>query len=97
METRVDFNSTSPNWDPHNNLNNDFFVHSAMNYCGHLMKSRGHVFVNDVLDQLGIRRIPEGQLYGWLEKEGLIEYEVLRYENQFVIVLEHQGDIHQSI
>lgn len=59
------FEESCPAWqkDPNFNL---MFLRQQQNYANELLKSRGHVFLNEVYDMLGIQRTPEGQQYGWV-------------------------------
>ena len=49
--------------DPTHNL---FFLKAQQDYCNHLLKVHGYLFLNDVYDLLGIPRCPQGQVIGWL-------------------------------
>jgi hypothetical protein len=62
---RVTFDSQSPHWfgDPEILR---MFVRTQQNYANDLLRARGHLFVNEVLDMLSIPRTPRGQLEGWL-------------------------------
>ena len=37
----------------------------------YLLVTRGHLFLNEVLDILGLPRTKNGQLFGWTYKEGI--------------------------
>lgn len=49
--------------DPEYNL---MFLRSQQNYANELLKSRGHVFLNEVYDLLDIPRTQAGQVVGWI-------------------------------
>lgn len=55
--------STSWNREPEYNL---IFLQCQQNYANDLLKSRGHVFLNEVYDMLGIPRSQAGAVVGWL-------------------------------
>lgn len=40
-------------------------------YMYDLLVTRGHLFLNEVLDTLGLPRTKNGQLFGWTYKEGI--------------------------
>jgi Family of unknown function (DUF6353) len=44
---------------------NAMFIKQTMTLLHDRLLSRGHMFVNEVLDALDIERIPSGQLLGW--------------------------------
>ena len=58
------FDDGCSNWskEPEYNL---LFLKAQQNYANDLLKSRGHVFLNEVYDMLGIRRTKEGSVVGW--------------------------------
>lgn len=59
------FDQFSPSWskDPEVNL---FFLKCQQNYANDLLKVRGHVFLNEVYDRLGMERSKAGSVVGWL-------------------------------
>lgn len=48
---------------------NDIFLHSVETYANELLKSRRHLFLNEVFDELGMERTKEGQVLGWYYDE----------------------------
>jgi hypothetical protein len=64
------FDVTSRSWskEPEYNL---LFLQCQQNYANDLLQSRGHVFLNEVYDMLGIERSKAGAIVGWvLSKNG---------------------------
>ena len=64
------FDSYSTSWskEPEYNL---IFLKCQQNYANDLLRARGHVFLNEVYDMLGIPRSKAGQVVGWvLSKNG---------------------------
>lgn len=59
------FDDGSPSWskEPEYNL---LFLKCQQNYANDLLKSRGHVFLNEVYDMVGIPRSKAGAVVGWL-------------------------------
>lgn len=45
------------------------FVKSVQSHYNEVLQTRGHVFLNEVYDALGLDATPEGQVLGWI-KEG---------------------------
>lgn len=64
------FDEASPNWEKNGEINR-LFVQCQQNYANHLLHARGHVFLNEVYDMLGVDRSQAGQVVGWvLDGEG---------------------------
>lgn len=59
------FDSSSTSWskEPEYNL---IFLKCQQNYANDLLHSRGHVFLNEVYDMLGLPRSKAGAVVGWL-------------------------------
>jgi hypothetical protein len=58
--------STSWNREPEYNL---VFLKCQQSYANDMLKTRGHVFLNEVYDSLGIERTKAGQVVGWVISE----------------------------
>lgn len=70
------FDESNANWQP-NTETNRFFLQANQNYANHLLTARGHVFLNDVYDQLGFERSTPGSVVGWVrdgEGDGYIDF-----------------------
>lgn len=59
------FDEYSHNWQKDPEINR-IFVQCQQNYANHLLRARGHVFLNEVYDMLGIDRSSAGQVVGWV-------------------------------
>ena len=66
-----DFNRhTAPlTWSPNPDYS-ETFLRNIQNYFNDLLQTRGHVFLNEILDQLGMKRTPAGQVCGWIKGAG---------------------------
>ena len=59
------FDVSSPSWDKEPEYNM-IFLKCQQNYANDLLHSRGHVFLNEVYDMLGIQRSKAGAVVGWV-------------------------------
>lgn len=64
------FDEGCKNWDK-NPEYNMFFLKSSQNYMNDLLRSRGHVFLNEVYEHLGLPHSQAGAVVGWvMSKDG---------------------------
>lgn len=63
------FDEGSIYWKKNPELNR-LFVQTQQNYANDLLHARGHVFLNEVYDMLGIERSAAGQVVGWILGNG---------------------------
>jgi hypothetical protein len=63
------FDPLSPSWsrEPEYNL---IFLKCQQNYANDMLRSRGHIFLNEVYDMLGIPRTKAGSVVGWILADG---------------------------
>ena len=59
------FDETCTGWE-RNSEYNMMFLRSVQQQMNDLLQSRGHVFLNEVYDALGIQRTKAGQIVGWV-------------------------------
>ena len=59
------FEESNPNWQKSPELNR-LFIQCQQTYLNQLLLARGHVFLNEAYDALGIERSKAGQMVGWL-------------------------------
>lgn len=70
------FDELSQEWsrDPENNL---IFLRCQQEYANHRLHAKGHLFLNEIYDALGLPRSEAGQIVGWLsrgEGDGYIDF-----------------------
>jgi len=59
------FDESSSSWSRDPELNR-FFLQSQQNYANDQLISRGHIFLNEVYDLLGLERTSAGSVVGWV-------------------------------
>lgn len=59
------FDELNPNWKNNYELN-IMFLTMVQNYCSDRLHAKGHLFLNEVYDELGIDRTKAGQVVGWI-------------------------------
>lgn len=94
------FDATNINWQANNDFNN-IFLQCQERYLNHLLQTQGHVFLNDVYDNLGFDRTSDGAIVGWIYNE---DDEVKTYidfgltsDNPLLISFNVQGVIYDKI
>jgi len=81
------FDELNVNWKKNAELNR-LFVQCQQNYSNHLLHARGHVFLNEVYDMLGIERCAAGQVVGWMigdEGDNYIDFGMFEARNSAFI------------
>lgn len=63
------FDDTNPNWNPNAEYNR-IFLSAQQSYFNNMLNARGHVFLNEVYDSLGMDRTGAGAVVGWLRGVG---------------------------
>lgn len=71
---------TSTSWAPQLEYNM-MFLRANEQYANDMLQAKGHVFLNEILDQLGLGRTRLGQLLGWT-----------RTGSEFISFGTHSGD-----
>lgn len=72
---------TSNEWDPHPEYNLAK-LRAVQEFCTLKLNARGHLFLNEVFDELGLERTSAGQVVGWMSKkyggaDGYVDFGVL--------------------
>lgn len=77
------FDSSSTQWRKDHSTN-QFFLKSQQNYANDLLRVRGHVFLNEVYDSLGIPRSQAGAVVGWVKGHGddFIDFDIYNPVNE---------------
>lgn len=65
----VFYDQYNQNWKPLPEYNLAF-LRAVQEYVNHLLKSRGHVFLNEVYDQMGFDHTKAGAVVGWIKNSG---------------------------
>jgi hypothetical protein len=74
------FDESSTSWQKQPEYN-QLFIQCQQNYANNLLNARGHVFLNEVYDMLGLARSREGSVVGWVlngKGDGYIDFGVFR-------------------
>lgn len=76
------FDEYSKNWSKDPGYN-QMFLQSQQNYANDKLKARGHVFLNEIYDMLGLERSKEGAVVGWVRGNGddYIDFGVFRNDS----------------
>ena len=67
--------------------NNDFnrmFLNAQESFANDKLQTRGHLFLNEVLDDLDLPRIPAGQIVGWTKDgpDGYVNFRTIEVERE---------------
>lgn len=75
----VIFDESNKNWN-RETQHNQFFIQCQQNYAQDLFRGRGHLFLNEVYDMLGMPRTKAGQIVGWVAGFGddFVDFGVFR-------------------
>lgn len=79
----VEFNRDSPEFS-RDYATNIFFLEGKQKWANLRLKARGHLFLNEVYDMLGLPRTEAGQLVGWMmDKNGddRVEFDIYGIKN----------------
>ena len=63
---------------------NLYFLRLQQNHANDMLRARGHVFLNEVYDMLGLPRTKEGSIYGWVmngDGTTVIDFGIYNIEN----------------
>lgn len=60
------FDASNPNWERHYKEGSLNFIQTQQNYWNHKLQARGHVFLNEVYNSLGLEHSQPGCVVGWV-------------------------------
>lgn len=63
------FDESNPNWE-RSRGKNAMFLRSQQMWANDLLNGRGHIFLNEIYDMLGMERTKAGAVVGWLKGNG---------------------------
>lgn len=93
------FDPTSPSWNPEPEYNL-VFLQCQQKWANDMLRARGHVFLNEVYDELGLERSKAGAVVGWVfttdgSTDNFIDFGVFNGETQISrdFVNGHEGAI----
>lgn len=78
------FDEGSTSWQRRDEYN-QLFLNSQQNYANNLLQTRGHLFLNEVYDALGLPRSKAGAVVGWVvSKDGdnFVDFGIYNQENE---------------
>lgn len=77
---------------------NMLFLRNQLNFMNDVLYQQGYVFLNDVLAGMGVKRIPDGQLLGWITpKADAIWFAISIVDDAIEVKLMTVGSIYRSI
>lgn len=77
------FDETCPNWQKDSELNR-IFIQCQQNHANHVLHARGHIFLNEVYDALGMERSRAGAVVGWVtdgDGDGYVDFGLFEATN----------------
>lgn len=78
------FDEGSPNWHKTAEYNR-IFIQCQQNYANNILVARGHLFLNEVYDMLGIEHSKAGQIVGWVANgkgDGFVDFGMFEAHQQ---------------
>lgn len=88
------FDASNANWQ-HNQEYNRLFLQAQQSYANHLLQARGHVFLNEIYDNLGLEHTAEGAVTGWVMGNGdnFIDFGIYDIANSDTVVFGENADM----
>ena len=77
---------------------NHLFIQNQMRYWEDVLGVNGVVFLNEVLQSFGIKRIPDGQLMGWTSSKSKVISRMISVHNgDIMIKLMTDGNVYREL
>lgn len=103
----VYFDSKSRNYENNTDYNR-MFLRAQEAYANDRLQARGHLFLNEVLDDLDLPRTPAGQIVGWTKDgpDGYVNFRIIevnreiedgRYEPSLLLDFNVEGNIWEKM
>ena len=79
----VYFDSKSRNYETNQDYNR-MFLKAQQAFANDKLQTRGHLFLNEVLDDLDLPRTPAGQIVGWTADgpDGYVNFRIVEVERE---------------
>lgn len=79
----VYFDNKSRNYETNMDYNR-MFLKAQQQFANDKLQARGHIFLNEVLDDLDLPRFPAGQIVGWTKDgpDGYVNFRILEVERE---------------
>lgn len=79
------FDRKNKNWEHTQPEMNYYFIQLQQQWANDQLNVRGHIFLNEVYDMLGIDRVPEGQVVGWVldkaDGENFVDFGIVNLDS----------------
>lgn len=75
------------------------FLKNVEKFANEVLRNKGYIFLNEVLNNLGIKPVKRGQLDGWIydelnsEKKDVIKFKVKVENGEIILNLNEEKDI----
>lgn len=90
------YDQSCPQWNAHREFNR-LFLKSQEKYLNDVLTYRGHVFLNEVHDALGVPRTSAGQLEGWYKGGNRIDFEIQENDKYITVTVKTDGVIYDRL
>lgn len=91
------FDDRSPNFE-NNSRYNLMFLKQTEAYANQLLKARGHLFLNEVYDMLGLSHTKTGAITGWkceennMNRDNFVEFNIVPHPDIYKFIIDFNVD-----